>query len=877
MAKAIQYTLVKIPIKEIISKNYDVTIDRDTEINKEYLITQGSSLLFDQIERLRGKKTTHISEIILVVAKKNPKQEGQLRHILNAGFTYNGIHYSRFGKSASQGKDGITAFVCDEIFDELYMITQMDIEIDECVISKYEAQRCLLFSSCTLIHDYMPNIVIIGEYEKTLQNQLIKYVVEKEKEYVDKETGKKKKYKSREVEEGRKDLNLSPFDGCGCHEYGFMENVSAQLGFDYNAIGVQVRLPFIKGYSVYVPFRQILKEWEYEYITDIYGTQHCIEFVDCIWNISMFKGHKLFKGKYGDDAWNQYLNTLKKYGFKLGISKYSHHIKHLNKYTRMNFQYLQCLDLWNPKYIDCYENKKVGDYDILDSNNDGKIIKLAKYTTSLFEKIIKGDKFYTYKFMGIMDTDGYEPESKYLEAALINDVMLKDPAVKQFIYRKLKKSIDEAKVGKIYCSGFYHTGVGDMIGYLQYAVGEEPTGCLKERELYSGNFGCGDIISFRSPLVDPSEVNKVKIARNDIINRWFGHFKDQDVVMFNMYDISLPQQGGADCDGDIFLLSNEPIIIGSKIDKNIILDIEDKITAQPKPYITENIIEYEVMTRDNRIGEITNVATSIENRYTTNEVIKKLYSDYSSLLRIFQGKEIDFLKTGFRWHMNSGLRKHLKQLPYFLLYNYPSKLKTYKTLSAKNKDIENKEDKVKLNAYHSPSPMNELCDYICAWEKKNILWDNDINNLVDTRCLILDNDLDLSDKKIMRICRKYANQYAAEIKQHIKLHCGKPNDENPEFNIDIVVEDFRNRISEELKIDERIIANYVIKISYASVSISKSFAWSAYGDYIIDNLRNNTNPKKNISIREVPYKTNESYEYLGKYYEFEAGDTYIQM
>ena len=41
----------------------------------------------------------------------------------------------------------------------------------------------------------------------------------------------------------------------------------------------------------------------------------------------------------------------------------------------------------------------------------------------------------------------------------------------------------------------------------------------------------------------------------------------------------------------------------------------------------ENIIEYEVMTRDNRIGEITNVATSIENRYTTNDDIKELYSN----------------------------------------------------------------------------------------------------------------------------------------------------------------------------------------------------------------------------------------------------------
>ena len=341
---AVQYTLIKIPLKELIKQNFNATVDRDTEIREEYLIAQGDSPLFDQIKRLRGKFASHINEIILVVAKKNPKQEKDLRHVLDKGFTYNGIHYSRFGKSASQGKDGITAFVCDSIFNELYMITQMDIEIDECVISKYEAQRCLPFSSCTLIKDYMPNIVIIGEYEKTLQNQLIKYVVEREREFTDKETGKPKKYKAREVEEGYKDLIISPFDGCGCHEYDFMETISAQSGLDYNAIGVQVRLPFVKGYSVYVPFRQILKEWGYEYITDIYGVKHPVSMIDCIWNISMFKGHKIFREKYGDNAWTEYMNTVRKYEFKLGISKYSHHIKHINKYTRMNFQYLQCLD-----------------------------------------------------------------------------------------------------------------------------------------------------------------------------------------------------------------------------------------------------------------------------------------------------------------------------------------------------------------------------------------------------------------------------------------------------------------------------------------------------------------------------------------------------
>lgn len=847
-----------------------MAIDKETEIDSEYIIKQGDSPLFDQIEQLRGFHAQHISELILVVAKKNPKQEKDLKYILNNGFLYNGVHYTRFGKSASQGKAGITAFVCDEIFDKLYMITQMDIEIDECVISKYEAQRCLPFSSCTLIHDYMPNIVIIDEYEKILKHQFIKYVVEKEKTYTDND-GNTKKYKSREIEEGFKDLKLSPFDGCGCHEHEFMENVSAQLGLDYNVIGTQVRLPFIKGYSLYVPFRQILKEWGYTTITDIYGTVHDIDNVDCIWNISMFKGHKIFKNKYGSDAWNEYMNTVKKYNFKLGISKYSHHVKNLNKYTRMNFQYLQCLDLWNVKYINNFENKDFENYNILDDNNAGKIIKLAKYTTDLYEKIITGNKFYTYKFMGINDTENYEAESKYLEAALVNDVMLKDPAVKQFIYRKLKKAIDEAKVGKIYCSGFYHTGVGDMIGYLQFAVGEEPIGCLKERELYCGNFKVGDIVSFRSPLVDPSEVNKIKIVNNNIIDKWFSYFKDQDVVMFNMYDISAPQQGGADFDGDIFFLSDDPIIINSKIDKPIILDVEDKVTAKSKPYTKENIVEYEVMTRDNRIGEITNVATSIENRYTINQDIKKIYDDYSSLLRIFQGKEIDFLKTGFRWHMNKSLRKHLKQLPYFLLFNYPSKMKTYKTLVEKNKKITNSSDKLKLNAYHSPSPMNELCDYICTWEKKHILWSNNMDDLVDTRCLIVNNDLDLTDKKVIRIVRRYINEYADEIRKHINLH---KNSSDNNFDMDKLVERYKENLPNELQLSEEMIANYVIKVSYNSFSISKSLAWSAYGDYIIENLKNNSNPKRYISITEVPYNTNDSYEYLGKYYEFQEASEY---
>ncbi len=66
-----------------------------------------------------------------------------------------------------------------------------------------------------------------------------------------------------------------------------------------------------------------------------------------------------------------------------------------------------------------------------------------------------------------------------------------------------------------------------------------------------------------------------------------------------------------DCDGDIFYLCNEPIVIDSKINKNIILDVEDKVTAKPKKYNKENIIEYEVMTRDNRINACAELLVTI--------------------------------------------------------------------------------------------------------------------------------------------------------------------------------------------------------------------------------------------------------------------------
>lgn len=861
-----QYTLIKLPFKEILKKNYAVTLTGQEEAG--YLVTQESSLLLDQIERLRGYPTPQVRELVLVAAKKETAAEkvNQLKKLFRRGFTLNGIHYSRFGKSASQGKQGVTAFVCDTLFKELYQITQMDIPVSECVISKYEAQRSLVFSSCRIIPDYMPRIVIIGEYEKLLPGRLVKYVTEVEREYTDKETGETKVYKSREIRQGEKDIKLSPFDGCGCHEKEFTKQVQKAFGLDYSPIGAQVRMPFMKGYSVYVPFRQILKEWGVDSIRDIYGREHPVSDIDCIWNISMFKGHKLFLEKYGASAWDRYMETIHKYQYKLGISKYSHHRKNLSLKSRMNFQYLQCLDLWNPAYIAAWQSGGLCGYDSLNQENQGKIVSLARYTTSLFEKIIKGDKFYTCKFLGMTDSESYEPDSKYLEAVLTNDAMLKDPAVRQFLYRKLKKSIDQAKVGKIYGDGFYHTIVGDMVGYLQYAASMEPKGCLREQEFFCGTLKKGDCLSFRSPLIDPSEVNRVRLVDNEAARTWFSHFRDQDVVMINMYDLTLPRQGGADCDGDIVFLCTDPELVASKIEAPVIVDLEDKASAVPKKYTEDNLVEYELMTRDSRIGEITNAATSILNQYTEKEDLKSLFSEFTSLLRILQGKEIDYVKTGVRYPVPARIKSFTKQLPYFLLYHYPKKMEAYKKLCEQNKRAKDTRQRAPLTAYRSPSPMNELCDYICAWENKHVRWKNHPEDLPHIRSLLLNQDLDLSSRQVMRICRRYINSYADELRQLFnQMHTVREDDT---LSLDAMAARYENNLKEELGLMEELIANYVIFVSYKSMSISKAFAWTCYGDWILTNLKKNSNSQTRFMIKKVPDQTQTSREYLGNYYEY---------
>lgn len=211
------------------------------------------------------------------------------------------------------------------------------------------------------------------------------------------------------------------------------------------------------------------------------------------------------------------------------------------------------------------------------------------------------------------------------------------------------------------------------------------------------------------------------------------------------------------------------------------------------------------------------------------------------------------------------MKRTAKKIPYFLLYNYPEKLEAYNETKKRNEKLD-PEDRFPLNAYRSPSPMNELCDYIESWEKERFVW---ARPELHTKVLISDPSVALPDVKTRRLIRNEVSILARELSNIIARNAGRDH-KDYRGQMDAAYEQGLRRM-EAIVPDHTILANTVIDITYSNINGHQSIAWQLFGDVIIENLKKNTPWARTTRIVEVPYQTNNSYEYLGKYYEMLEG------
>ena len=216
--------------------------------------------------------------------------------------------------------------------------------------------------------------------------------------------------------------------------------------------------------------------------------------------------------------------------------------------------------------------------------------------------------------------------------------------------------------------------------------------------------------------------------------------------------------------------------------------------------------------------------------------------------------------------MNKSLRRHLKKLPFFLLYNYPKKLEQYKRTKSFMK-MNGVEDSSMLNVFTSPSPMNELAIYIDRWEQDNFVRFSNkqyINsyNLLINKAIPVDNIVQL--KHVSKLNRNF-NKEMSIISKLIDTDKGA---------IDMLEDLYEEYDKSLMDIfgNRQVAANYLIEACYQNKSTPKTLCWKLYGDIMVNNIKNNSGKEKQTKIIETSYVIDGTYEFLGKHYIMIGGE-----
>ena len=885
------YKILKLKLSLLISKDYSIDKLSPSQ-KKKFTVLQQDNAVFRSINKLTGGnnkfvgKHEFIEDLIFININRSVgltewqiqqkkdeyaekyKETGKeryreymdgrtaLEYVIKNGFKYQGVLYKRFGKSSSMARNASIAFVSEKIFDKLFDITTMGIDLKKpMVLSKFEAYRGLLFSSSIVIQKTLPYIVLIDDLEKYIPDCDIKYTVEEDHEYISKITGQVVKTKKYPIISGRDNVKISCFDGMGVHEESISSKFAEVLEEDCPA--VQIRAPYMKGLSIKFSYKKYFKEvLRQDYIIDINNCKHNIDDIDCIYTLSMWKGDDYF------DSWDNYKEKFKEYGHEFCVSKTSRKTDKEILYTRSNFQYLQSLTKLTKE----------------------KILDLAAYSKKYIEKIISGDLLYATKFLGLTNNEGDSGEkidSYYMEAVKINPNMLQDKTVQKSLYNLLQKTINGFKIGRLFANAHYSMVLGDLKLFMEHAARLSPVGILEAGEFYSPNY-MGDYVGFRSPMVHKSEVNKMKFTTNDWLDTWCSHL--DNLIMLNGYDISMPRMGGMDLDGDIVWVSNENILYDSIEDEDVsvVVDKDDKSSAERIVYNIDNLIEYERRTLSQRIGDITNKSTGLVNQTPNSKKSKMYIDDQVVFFRLAQGHEIDSIKTGTKYEI-APYYNNIK-LPYFLIYRYPREKAFLNKIKRDNKIKKiNGQNPDRYNVSFSKSPMNELCWNIEKWQIELLKgFQLQINN--DSYKLLMNDSVIFNDKNYWQI-KKIYNQFNNDYKNLIKEHKGE---EDLDKYIVSLYDDYRVKVK-GLKIQRDEVVNYCVLSSYVKDKEdlekdrvktdratksgktarihdkSTKFVWVVVPDEILKNLKMNSPINNNIII-ETDSEDVQGQEYLGRYY-----------
>ena len=755
------------------------------------------------------------------------------------GFKINGIKYKRLLGTTGGIKNSTIVFVSERLWSEIRRRIDNGRDVTkELVTAKLGAYMALTCSASTPVS--FPNgLLVVNDAETQFKSDIIYLANREEGEPV------MERYNDY-------DITLDATDGFGIMLPSLAARWSSELGLDYVASGMCTRFSFEKGMVFtfdFLDFADKVAGGNYM-VKDAWGNDVDIRNVELILTTSMVKLWDSYK------SCDDYIRLSLENKYTFGITKACP--RELENVRNLNYQFIQSYDL-SPEDIDELITPTIEEiYDVL--NGDWR-------RASVF---LKG--------VGLCDKNISKIEDDYAKAIMIDQRVFEDPYVQNNIYQLIKNRINKAKVGVVKVHGNYSIVSGDPYLLCQSVFGLDKTGLLKSGEIYNkywADDGAEKVACFRAPMTTHENIRVMSPCRSDEARYWYQHMKTCTII--NAWDTTMPALNGLDFDGDLTMITDNPVLVNKY--KPLPAIICEQKKAVKKVSNEDDFIISDINSFGNDIGSITNRATSMFEVRSGFKVESEEYKELSYRIKcceLLQQDAIDkakgiiskpMPKEWYDRHLVNKIEDDDKRnfyrsivadkKPYFMRYIYPTLMSQYNTY-IKNTDKnclrefgmtvselksmrydELTERQIEfLNYYNKSMPvgtndcvMNQIC------RKFEMMFDGfnkKSSYKSDFDYSIMKSDAEYTAKQYRTIKSIYETytKRLSNFKSFAEYE--RVDDGDSALGLERIKEEF---IEECDKIcpDQSVLCNIILDICY-SKNITKRFAWSICGSEIIKNL-----------------------------------------
>ncbi|MBR5014228.1 MAG: hypothetical protein IKY16_06445 [Bacteroidales bacterium] len=629
---------IKREIKEL--RNSENTINTKRAIRK----------LYEELDALQFK-----SDYLCLIIDK---EKDYLRAC--KGFKINGVKYRRLLGTNGGIKNSTIVFVSDNLADELIRRVENGRDQNkELVTAKLEAYKALTCSASIPV-SYPNGILIVNDAETEFLSDIMYLTDEGDGE---------------PLMEARKQqtIQMDASDGFGIMLPSLAKRWSEELGLDYTVSGVNTRFSFEKGMLFTFDFIDFAQKVANTYIVkDAWGNDVDIRTVEAIFTTSMVKLYDSYS------SCDEYLKISIANGYTFGIAKTCPAA--LENERSLNYQFIQSYDL-----------------------DDEDIDELIAPTVQTFHDILGGDISKTILYLkgvGLTEKTVSSLDDDYIKAIMIDHNMTQDPYVQNSIYQMMRNRINEAKVGVIPVHGNYSIASGDPFLLCQSIFDLPKTGLLCAGEIYNkywSDCGAERVVCFRAPMSCHPNIVALHPAYSEDIAYWYRYMNT--CTIFNSWDTSTAALNGMDYDGDLVMLTDNPVLIRKHIPMPALICVQRR--AQKGIPTEEDFIHSNIESFGNEIGQTTNWITSM---YDVRSVYSPDSEEYKTLTyrimcgQLYQQNVIDKAKGIIAkpmpkdWHDRHEVNKIenidkknfyrsvvADKKPYFMRYIYPALSQKYNT------------------------------------------------------------------------------------------------------------------------------------------------------------------------------------------------------